>query len=268
MRRLSPPVRHRRAAPLRRAGTAIAALVVAWSLAVGLLVFVTPSANMAASLVATQARLHGIAYPGPDPPRRFSEALLATEDHRFYSPFDPGIDPLAVGRVILGRLTGHRDQGGSTIEQQLAKMLYTPGQSGLLVEIEQLALAVKLDLAYRKARILAMYSETAYYGDGYYGLAAASCGYFGRQPWELSWAQAAVLAGVVNAPSADDPRTHPNTAHAREAHVFSRLVAVGGLREGEARAALSHSIGLVSRQEGTRIPICSPERHSLRTSAR
>lgn len=170
--------------------------------------------------------------------------------------------------MILDRLTGHRDQGGSTIEQQFAKMLYTPGQSGLLVEAEQLVLPVKLDFAYPKARILSMYSEVAYFGGGYYGLVAASCGYFGRPPVELSWAPAAMLAGVVNAPSADDPRRHPSAPHAREAHVFARLVAVGDLSEGKEMAALSHSLGLVPRQEGARIPFCPRERRSPRTSAR
>lgn len=227
-----------------------------------MLVFFTPSATTAASLVATQAEKHGIAFPGPDPPSRFTAALIATEDHRFYSPFDPGIDPFAVARVALGHLTARRDQGGSTIEQQLAKMLYTPGRSGLVIEAEQLVLAVKLDLSYSKARILSMYSEVVYFGDGYYGLAAASCGYFARKPKELTWAQAATLAGVVNAPSADDPRKHPRAARAREVHVFARLVAVGDLNEREARAALSRSLGLVPRQDGARVPGCSSEHPS------
>ena len=95
---------------------------------------------------------HGIAYPGPPVPARFAAALVATEDHRFYS--DPGIDPVAVGRVALGYLSGQgSQQGGATITQQLAKMLYTPGRSGLASEIEQVVMAVKLNFSYSKAQI-------------------------------------------------------------------------------------------------------------------
>ncbi|MGH7103205.1 MAG: transglycosylase domain-containing protein [Acetobacteraceae bacterium] len=225
--------------------TVIAALFIAGGLAVALELLTTPTAAEAVALVRAEARRHGTAYPGPEPPQRFVAALIATEDQRFYSPLDPGIDPFAVGRVILGRMTGRRDQGGSTIEQQLAKMLYTPRRTGLMVELEQMALAIKLNFTYPKSEILSMYAEVAYFGHGHYGLWSASCGYFGREPAELSWAQAAMLAGVVNAPTALDPRTHPRSAHEREAHVFARLVAVGDLAQGQADAALARPLGLV-----------------------
>lgn len=235
----------------------IAALVIAGSLACGALFIGTPSAERADYLVQAEARKHHIVSPGSLPPRRFVEALVATEDHRFYSRFDVGIDPIAIGRVILARLTGRGDQGGSTIEQQLAKMLYTPGQHGQLVELEQIALAVKLDFTYSKARILTMYAEVAYYGHGYYGLAAASCGYFGKAPADLTWGQAAMLAGVVNAPTADDPLSHPSNARARESHVLARLVAVGDLGRAEARAILSQPLGLVPRHRNSRVLSCA-----------
>ncbi len=218
-------------------------LAVAAALGFGLLLLATPPASQAQALAQVQASEHHIAYPGPQPPPRFTEALVATEDHRYYST--PGIDPIAVVRVALGKLTGHDNQGGSTIEQQLAKMLYTPGQQGIGVELEQVALAVKLDMTYSKAQILRMYAEAAYYGSNYYGLEAASCGYFGVRPAALTWPQAAMLAGVVNAPSTDDPRTHPVQAHAREEHVLSRLAAVGDLTWSQAHAALSQPLGLV-----------------------
>ncbi|MGH7078372.1 MAG: transglycosylase domain-containing protein [Acetobacteraceae bacterium] len=247
---------------LRRGAKVVAALVIVAGFAVALLFFCTPSVGAAPTLVQAAAREHGIAYPGPNPPRRFIEALVATEDHRFYSSFDPGIDPIAIGRVILAKITRQRDQGGSTIEQQLAKMLYTPVRAGRVAKLEQLALAVKLDLAYSKARILSMYAETAYYGDGYYGLVAASCGYFGRKPADLTWAQAATLAGVLNAPTADDPRRHPVRARARESHVFARLVAVKYLSKTEAKAALSQPLGLVPLRGPRRRSPCSGDRRS------
>jgi len=205
---------------------------------------ITPSASQATELTLAQATANHISYPGAAVPGSFSRALIATEDHRFYT--DPGVDPIAVARVVLGDVMGRQYQGGATIEQQLAKMLYTPDKQGWTIELEQIMLAVKLNLTYSKGQILQMYSEVAYYGHGFYGLQAASCGYFGREPAKLSVVQAAMLAGVVNAPSVDDPILHPAAAHARLDHVISRMVAVGYLTLAQAAQALNAPLRLVS----------------------
>jgi penicillin-binding protein 1A len=239
------PRRHRR---LVRTAKVVSVLIVLAAIAFGGLYVLTPSVADAPALVQEQAAQHNISYPGVQPPTRFTEALIATEDHRFYST--PGVDPLAVARLIAGKVTGHPDQGGSTLEQQLAKLLYTSGRSGFTVEAEQVMLAIKFNLSYSKPQILRMYAEVAYYGDQYYGLQAASCGYFGVQPSQLSWPQAALLAGVVNAPTADDPRTNPANARAREIHVVGRLVAVGILTQSQANAVLAQSLNLVQQGAG------------------
>lgn len=197
----------------------------------------TPSVGSAAALARAQAVLHHSVYPGPPVPARFASALIATEDHRFAS--EPGIDPIAIARVALAGVTRSGDQGGATLYQQLAKLLYTPGRAGLAVEVEQIALAIKLKLSYSGAQILRMYSDVAYFGNGFYGLAAASCGYFGRSPDRMSWAQAALLAGLVQAPSAYDPLTDPELARNREQHVIARLVAIDALDVRQAAAALA-----------------------------
>src|SRR5438105_2148231 len=183
------------------------AIVLVFAVAVGLLFLLTPSAGQATALVQAQARDRHIAYPGPPVPAYFAQALIATEDHRFNT--DPGIDPLAMGRVVVSWITGHKDQGGSTIDQQLAKNLYTGGHSGFTEDLEQLAVAVKLNQTYSRPQILRMYAEVAYYGHGYYGLDAASCGYFGRPADRLTLVQAALLAGVATAPPYDDPLVYP-----------------------------------------------------------
>ncbi len=161
-----------------RIAKVLLAIVLVLAVGVGLLFLLTPSAGQATALVQAQARDRHIAYPGPPVPAYFAQALIATEDHRFNT--DPGVDPLAMGRVVVWRITGREDQGGSTIDQQLAKNLYTGGHSGFTEDLEQLAMAVKLNQAYSRPQILRMYAEVAYYGHGYYGLAAASCGYFGQ----------------------------------------------------------------------------------------
>jgi len=217
-------------------------LIVLVLAAVALLYAFTPSAAQATSLAQAQANERHIAYPGPPVPQYFAEALVATEDHRFYT--DPGVDPLALVRVTASWITGHTDGGGSTIDQQLAKNLYTSGDSSFPQIIEQVTLAVKLNRAYSRAEILRLYAEVAYYGHGYYGLQAASCGYFGRPPAQLSVVQAAMLAGAVNAPTYDDPLVYPAQARARLVHVIDRMAAVGYLTEAQQDAALKAPLDL------------------------
>jgi membrane peptidoglycan carboxypeptidase len=217
-------------------------VILVFAAAVALLYAFTPSAGQATSLAEAQAAEHHIAYPGPPVPRYFAEALVATEDHRFYT--DPGVDPLALFRVAASWLTGHTDGGGSTIDQQLAKNLYTSGHSSFPQIVEQVALAVKLNRTYSRAEILRLYAEIAYYGHGYYGLQAASCGYFGRPPDRMTVVQAAMLAGAVNAPTYDDPLVYPARARARLVHVIDRMAAVGYLTKAQQDAALKAPLDL------------------------
>jgi membrane peptidoglycan carboxypeptidase len=243
-----PRPRPRRWRRLARRTAAVLGIIALLAIAAfGVLLLVTPSVGQAPAMARALDRAHGIPVPGPPVPPRFARSLVATEDHRFYQ--DPGIDPIAVGRVILGYLTGNgAQQGGATLTQQLAKMLYTPGRSGPASEAEQVALAVKLNFTYSKAQILRMYADVAYFGQDYYSLGAASCGYFGVMPAGLTWTQAAMLAGLVQAPSAYDPLAHPVLAREREAHVIGRLVATGALTRAQANAALAQPLRLVSRE--------------------
>jgi membrane peptidoglycan carboxypeptidase len=216
----------------RRTLLACASLLVAFVVAFGTLLLVTPSVGNARQLASAIDHAHRAAYPGVAVPYRFSTSLEATEDHRFNS--EPGIDPLALGRVIFGYATGRGDQGGATLYQQLAKMLYTPAQGGFMAELEQVGLAVKLKFSYSGPEILRLYADVAYFGHGFYGLAAASCGYYGVKPDLMSWPQAAMLAGLVQAPTVDDPLAYPAHGIVREQHVIGRLVAVGALTQAQA----------------------------------
>lgn len=138
------------------------------------------------------------------------------------------------GVTLVG---GTDDPGGATLDQQLAKQLYYNGQQGgLWVTTEQVTLGVKLDAHYSKPQILEMYAAVVYFGHGYYGLDAASRGYFGIPPNQLSWGQAALLAGLLQAPSDDDPLTHRDLAQARQTYVLGRLVETGDLTPAQADA--------------------------------
>ena len=129
-------------------------------------------------------------------------------------------------------------------------MLYTPTETGPTSELKQVVLAFKLNATYSKAQILALYAEVAYYGHGYYGLEQASCGYFGHPAADLTVSQGAMLAGVVNAPSLDDPIADPVSARPRLEHVIARMVAVGDLTGSQATAALAAPLesSLATRQ--------------------
>jgi penicillin-binding protein 1A len=232
-----------------RASLTVASLLACLLLAFGVLLLLTPSAGQAPELAARIAREHGIAYPGPPAPANFTRPLVATEDQRFYSEFG-GEDPLALGRVAQGAVTGAQDQGGATLELQLAKMLYvgadSPRHGSVAGKLTEIALAFKLDMMYGKPEILRLYSEVAYYGHGFYGLQQAACGYFGRPPAALTVTQGAMLAGVVNAPTADDPITHPGQARARLVHVIARMIGVGYLTPEQGTAVLNAPLGLAS----------------------
>jgi membrane peptidoglycan carboxypeptidase len=230
-----PPWRYRRLARvLLRTGQTIVVVAVVGAAAFGVLLLVTPSVGNARQLAMQLDRAHHAVYPGPPVPARFAASLEATEDHRFNS--EPGLDPIALGRFVLGEVTGKGDQGGATLYAQLAKLLYTPDDSSIKAQAEQAALAVKLRYSYGPAEVLRLYADVVYFGHSYYGLEAASCGYYGVQPDRMSWPQAALLAGLVYGPTVDDPLRYPARAVAREQHVMNRLVATGALTRAQANA--------------------------------
>ena len=214
----------------------------------------TPSVNDATARVRALELRHGAVHPGAPVPRRFAEAIVASEDSRFYA--EPGVDPVGIVRAAwLSVADSGVDGGGSTISQQLAKVLYTGGLSGLGRDAEQVALAIKLNIRYSKSRILQMYAASVYFGHGFYGLHNASCGYCGRLPRSLSLSQASLLAGLVQAPSAYDPLHHLGLARARERYVVGRLVADGKISRDRAQRTMQAPLGLAT---SARSRTCAP----------
>jgi penicillin-binding protein 1A len=210
---------------------------VAFTLLVGALLIglaLTPSAGTAPARVRALLATHSAPSDGGVVPAKVAAALLATEDSRYRS--DWAVDPQGTLRAVWGLVTSNPNEGGATIEVQLAKMLYTPRQSDPVSLAEQVGLAVKLDHDFSKTRILAMYLDAAYFGDGAYGVTQAAQHYFGVSADQLDWGQAALLAGLVQAPSSYDPHGHLSAALSRRGHVLARLVAVGTLTGAEVKA--------------------------------
>lgn len=242
--RRGPTVPHRRRRWCVRVLRVLVALTGVIIAAVGVVLAATPTVGDAEARVRAAASSHGSTDPGGRVPVAFASALIATEDSRFFHHH--GIDPVGVARAAAGPFSGGGDQGGSTLDQQLAKQLYG-GRGSVLDKVEQVALAIKLDHTYSKQHILEMYAATVYFGNGYYGLTAAACGYFGATPARLTSAQSALLAGLPQAPSAYDPITHLRLARERQRHVIDRLVAVGAFSPARGRSVVAAPLHLMTR---------------------
>ncbi|NIJ37076.1 penicillin-binding protein 1A [Sphingopyxis panaciterrae] len=180
-----------------------------------------------------------------DLPKHVTGAFLAIEDRRFYSHW--GVDPRSVARAVWSNITGGRTQGGSTITQQLAKFTFLTPKRTLGRKAREAMIAFWLEAWLSKDEILERYLSNAYFGDNTYGLRAASMHYFYRQPEKLTPAQAAMLAGLVQAPSRLAPTRNPDLAEKRMRLVVGAMVDTGYLTAGEAKALRTPRIDVRSR---------------------
>jgi membrane peptidoglycan carboxypeptidase len=207
--------------------------------------FLSPSATGIQARVALRLHQHGgraVTASAVAPSLR--DAVVATEDERFYR--HDGVDLIGVLRALPYDVT-HLSlaQGASTITEQVAKLLYLGGNDHNPVrKLEDAALALKIEGRYDKEQILAAYLNSAYFGEGAYGVWEASKRFFDVTPARLDVAQASLLAGLIQAPSAYDPYRSPELARARQADVLRSLVRTGFLTEAEAAAALDRPLRL------------------------
>src|SRR4030095_14107177 len=138
------------------------------------------------------------------------EAVLAVEDRRFYSHH--GMDPIRIAGAAVRNFRARRIvEGGSTITQQLARASLSSERT-YDRKIREILLAAQIEQRYTKAQILERYLNTVYLGDGYYGVEAASQGYFGKPASDLESHEAALLAALVRSPSSDAPSIAPARA--------------------------------------------------------
>ena len=177
-----------------------------------------------------------------DLPPHVVQAFIAIEDRRFYSHW--GIDPRGIARAAW---TGYG--GGSTITQQLAKFTFLTPEQSLTRKAREALIALWLESWLTKDEILERYLSNAYFGDNQYGLRAASLHYFYRQPEKLRPEQAAMLAGLLQAPSRYAPTKHYDKAQARMELVIKSMVEEGYLTEAEARALPDPRIDVRTRDD-------------------
>jgi len=175
------------------------------------------------SVAARYGELQGDSLTTLDMPRHLIQAVLATEDRRFYSHF--GLDPIGLVRATMVNIEkGYIAQGGSTITQQLAKNLFLTRERTYKRKIQEALLALWLEHELTKDQILSAYLNRVYLGSGAYGIDAAAEVYYGKTASELTLEESATLAGLLKAPSRYSPRNNPQLAEQRAQIVLNSMV--------------------------------------------
>jgi len=177
----------------------------------------------------------------PDMGRYGPAATIAAEDRNYYS--EGAINVGSTLRAAFVDLTTHHyEQGGSTITQQLIKIQLLTPQKSILRKVQEAVLAEGLATRYSKGQVIEMYLNRVYYGHNSYGLGAASQTYFGKEAKDLTPAQAAFLAGLIQAPVAYDPQTHFDLARQRQVYTLRGMVATGALSAADEKKAEQEDI--------------------------
>jgi penicillin-binding protein 1A len=188
------------------------------------------------SVLAAHGDLHGDSILAHEAPPYLIQAILATEDRRFYDHF--GVDLLGILRAAWVNLrAGRVVQGGSTLTQQVAKNLFLTNERTVKRKVQEFLLSIWLEKIFTKDQILSIYLNRVYLGAGTYGVDAASRRYFNRSVRDISLYQAAILAGLPKAPSRLNPVSSPERAHRRAREVLQNMVEAGMLSSGEAETA-------------------------------
>lgn len=176
-------------------------------------------------------------------PQTYIDAVLSVEDSRFVHHH--GVDPLSIARALWADLrSGTLAEGGSTITQQLAKNTLFTQEKHLARKAAEMFAALAIEKQYNKEQIFEMYVNTIYFGSGHYGIGEAAQGYFGKTPLQLTDAEAVMLAGLPNAPSAYSPNSSPDLAVKRMQVVLNRMVGCKKLTREQADALAAEAVTL------------------------
>ncbi|MDP7602144.1 MAG: PBP1A family penicillin-binding protein, partial [Rhodospirillales bacterium] len=204
------------------------------------------------SKMASIGDLQGRAVNVKDLPTYLPHAVISTEDRRFYN--HSGIDLIGVARAMVINLkAGRVVQGGSTISQQAAKNLFLTPDRTFKRKYQELLLAFWLEQKFTKDQILTIYLNRVYLGSGTYGVDAAARKYFSVPAPKLTVFQAAIIAGLLKAPSRLNPRTDIKAAISRGKVVLANMVAAGYLTEAAARRAAKSNLRSTHNQPAQKI---------------
>ncbi|HUR48932.1 MAG TPA: PBP1A family penicillin-binding protein [Acidimicrobiales bacterium] len=218
-----------------------------------------PSAAQTTHILAADGTLITTFHAGEDReivplegiPRVLVDAVVAVEDERFWE--HSGVDPQAILRAARSN-AGARGvvEGGSTITQQYIKNTYTGNEQNLARKIKEASLAIQFEQRHTKERILELYLNSVYFGNGAYGVQAAAQEYFGVPVAQVDLARAALLVGLIRTPSATDPFEDPEGATKRRLLVLERMAKAGKVSHEEAAVAAATPLNLRTTPEARR----------------
>ena len=188
-------------------------------------------------------------------PKLLVLALVATEDQRFFE--HPGVDIMGLGRATVRMIkTGTKSQGGSTITMQVARNFFLSRKKTFLRKFNEIMLAIKIDRELSKEKILELYLNRVYLGNRAYGVGAAAMVYFGKPLKELNLSELAMIAGLPQAPSTQNPIANPLAAQKRRDHVLDRLLEEHYINDEQYQNAINQP--LTAKYHGSPIQVHAP----------
>ena len=202
------------------------------------------------SLLVNRGDTGGAAVRIGELPPYLPKAFVSIEDRRFYTHF--GIDPMGILRALTRNVTGRGGmQGGSTLTQQLAKNLFLTQERTFSRKIQEAILALWLEHKYSKNQILELYLNRVYFGAGAFGVEAAAQRYFGHNARQVTLAEAAMLAGLMKAPTKLAPNRNPDGATERANQVVAAMAQEGHITETMAQLALANPAHAMANTGGS-----------------
>ena len=203
--------------------------------------------NLLTTVHSTENRLP---VPISEVPKSLQNAFVATEDASFYSHH--GIDPVGILRAVWVNIARSGvSEGGSTITQQLARNAFLSQDRTLKRKVSEALLALRIEQRYTKQEILEMYMNQIYFGQGAYGVQAASKVYFGKDVQDLSLAQASILAGLPQSPNYFSPFNDLEASKKRQAIVLGQMVKYNYITQAQADEAKEADLELIAKQDAT-----------------
>lgn len=193
-------------------------------------------------VLAEYAKQRRVYVPIDEMPQSIINAYLAAEDDQFYQ--HSGFDIVGIFRAAINNVVSSSRQGASTITQQVAKNFFLSSERTYTRKIKELILSYRIEKGFSKDKILELYLNQIYLGNGSYGVAAAAMAYYGKNLSELTHAQTAMIAGLPKAPSRYNPISNERVARYRRDVVLTRMAAEGFITEEERVAAVAEDLDL------------------------
>ena len=202
------------------------------------------------SILATYGDIYGYYVTYHEIPRNLRNAVLATEDRKFFNHF--GVDIMGIIRAAYANFkAGRTVQGGSTITQQLAKIVFLKPKRNIQRKLQEALLAIELEMKYSKEQILAIYLNRVYLGAGIYGIDAAAKYYFGKNVQNLNLYESAIIAGLLKAPSKYSPTNNADQSGYRAYQVLNNMLEEGYINKKQLEEAISTPVVLNTSMMGS-----------------